>query len=308
MGIFGNMMNNYFYGKSGKGDYTVADMPQNRRQLFGTVLRTRWSAMIGVNLLYMVAWIPAVIWSIFNVQLLYNIDVLKENGGIASYFMMYLLILAPCIWITGPWTAGATYVMRNWARDEHSFVLSDFWDAVKGNWKQGLITSFVSGCLPVCMFVAWQFYGSMLEKSYVFIVPLAVVLLIGLVCKLAEMVIYTLMVTYQLRMRDLIRNAVLMALAKLPLTILMKLLTWIVPIICIVLMLVAPGIESYIFMAIALLYALFVPAFNRLLIASYSNSLCEKYMNSKIEGARTDIGLRPENWDDTEYIPEDDED
>ena len=38
MAFFGNLMNNYFYGKSGKGDYRVEDMPQNRRQLFGAVL------------------------------------------------------------------------------------------------------------------------------------------------------------------------------------------------------------------------------------------------------------------------------
>ena len=44
-----------------------------------------------------------------------------------------------------------------------------------------------------------------------------------------------------------------------------------------------------------------------LIIASYANALCEKYLNTKIEGAPTNIGLRPENWDDTEYIPEDDE-
>ena len=51
-----------------------------------------------------------------------------------------------------------------------------------------------------------------------------------------------------------------------------------------------------------------MPIFNRLIIASYSNALCEKYLNVKIEGAETNIGLRPEDWDDTEYLPEDDED
>ena len=52
-----------------------------------------------------------------------------------------------------------------------------------------------------------------------------------------------------------------------------------------------------------LLYLLYVPALNRLIIASYANALCEKYLNTKIEGAPTNIGLRPENWDDTEYNP-----
>ena len=38
-----DLMNNYFYGKQGKADMTIADLPANRRQLFGTVLRVRWS-------------------------------------------------------------------------------------------------------------------------------------------------------------------------------------------------------------------------------------------------------------------------
>ena len=70
MGLFGNMMNNYFYGKAGKGDYRIEDMPQNRFQLFGEVLKVRWSAMIGVNLLYIVSWLPAAAWTIINLMML----------------------------------------------------------------------------------------------------------------------------------------------------------------------------------------------------------------------------------------------
>ena len=67
-----DLMNNYFYGKQGKADMTVADLPANRRQLFGTVLRVRWSQMIGVNLLYLIIWIPAIIWTFLNVVTLYS--------------------------------------------------------------------------------------------------------------------------------------------------------------------------------------------------------------------------------------------
>ena len=34
----------------------------------------------------------------------------------------WLMVMIPCIAITGPFNAGVTYVLRNWARDEHSFV------------------------------------------------------------------------------------------------------------------------------------------------------------------------------------------
>ena len=42
------------------------------------------------------------------------------------------LLLVPCLTLTGPFTTGVAYVTRNWARDEHAFIWSDFIDTVKG--------------------------------------------------------------------------------------------------------------------------------------------------------------------------------
>ena len=54
-------MNSYYYGKSGKGDYTPDDLPKNRWQLFMEMLRTRMSGLCRMNLMYFVAWLPAMI-------------------------------------------------------------------------------------------------------------------------------------------------------------------------------------------------------------------------------------------------------
>ena len=56
--MFGKLMNSYFYGKSGKGDYTKDDLPTTRWQLFWEMLRVRLSAIVRLNLMYMVVWIP----------------------------------------------------------------------------------------------------------------------------------------------------------------------------------------------------------------------------------------------------------
>ncbi len=309
MSFFGNFMNNYFYGKAGKGDYRISDMPQNRRQLFFAVWKVRWSSLFGVNLLYMVFWLPTFLWTVLNITVLLSAD-LESLADPSGLLMSYLLVLAPCIAITGPFTAGATYVMRNWARDEHSFVLSDFFDAVKANWKQALPVSIISGLMPLLVYVGWTFYGQLAANSVVFIIPMCLLLLVAILWKLSEMVVYTMMVTYDLNLRNLLRNALLMTMAKLPLAIGIKLLTWVVPalVIAITLLLQTANAQLIALLVLFLLYLLYVPALNRLIIASYANALCEKYLNTKIEGAPTNIGLRPENWDDTEYIPQDDED
>ncbi len=302
MSFFGNIMNNYFYGKSGKGDYRIEDMPQNRRQLFGAVLKTRWSALVGVNLLYILFWLPAAAWTLLNYFTLASGT--SDTTGLLS---TYLLILIPLIAITGPFTAGATYVLRNWARDEHSFVWSDFWDAVKGNWKQSLVISIISGLMPFFLYIGYSFYSVMAaEQSMLFMIPLALLFLVFIVWKLSEMIMYMLIITYDLKTKDVIRNGILLTIGNLPLAVGIKLFTLFVPVLALVLMYFIPSIEIYVLLVLMLLYLLYVPGFNRLIICSYSNALCEKYMNSKI-GAPTNIGLRPEDWDDTEYRPEDDE-
>ena len=309
-----NLMNNYFYGKQGKADMTVADLPANRRELFGTVLKVRWSGMIGVNLLYLIAWIPAILWTVLNVVTLLSAmspeasaeaaAIREDASGLIS---MWLLGLVPCIAITGPSNAGATYVLRNWARDQHSFVLSDFWDAFKGNWKQALPISLISGALPFLTYTAYRFYGSMAQNAPFFMVFIGLVAMVAFLWSMATMLTYPMMVTYDLRLGDLIRNSLLLTIGKLPYAVLFKLLTLVVPAIGVGVAALAPAAEGYVLLALALLYILFMPTFNKLLTVSYANWLCETYLNPRIEGAKTNIGLRPENWDDTEYRPEDDE-
>ena len=266
-----NLMNNYFYGKQGKADMTVADLPANRRQLFGTVLKVRWTQMIGVNLLYLIIWIPAIIWTIMNLMLLNSAQV----------------------------TDAGTFTRAD--------VLSDFWDAFKGNWKQALPVSLISGVMPFVVFMAVQFYGEMAKSSPLFMIPIALVILMGAVWSMATMLMYDMMVTYTLRLRDIIRNSILLTVGKLPYAVLFKLLTLLLPILGLVVSEIAPASMGYVVLALSILYVLIMPTFNKLLTVSYANWLCETYMNPKIEGAQTNIGLRPENWDDTEYRPEDDE-
>ena len=308
---FKSMMNNYFYGKQGQADFTVADLPANRFQLFGAVLKVRWSGLVGVNLLYMAIWIPAIVWTVMNVVLM-NGMLMDENTSYANadylnVISMWLLVMFPCIGITGPFNAGVTYVLRNWARDQHSFVLSDFWDAVKGNWKQALPVSLISGAIPFLLFIGIQYYTEMARTTAVFLLPVAVMVVAAAVWTMMTMVIYPMMVTYELKLGDIIRNALLLTIGKLPFAVLFKALTLALPLLAFGLAQLLPGASQYIMLVLVVLYCFFMPAFNKLITVSYANWLCETFMNSRIEGAATNIGLRPENWDDTEYRPEDDE-
>ena len=304
-----NMLNNYYYGKQGKADFTVADLPANRRELFSAVFRVRWAQLAGVNLLYLLFWIPAIAWSSLNLTTLYGM--LSTEGvtpqDVSGVVMTWLLILAPCVALTGPFNAGATYVLRNWARDEHSFIWSDFWDAVKCNWKQALAVSAVSGVMLPLVYVGTYFYMAQMRQSIIFVMPFGLVLLVGMLWSLSTMVMYDMMVTYDLKLKDVIRNSLLLTMGRFPYALLFKLITLIVPILAFLVLWFVPTSLGYVVLVVSVLYMFYMLAFNKLVTVSYANWLCETFMNTRIEGAPTNIGLRPENWDDVEYRPEDDE-
>ena len=112
-------------------DFRPEDLPDTRVKLFFDALGIRWSAMVGQNLFYLLFWLPAILWSGVNlltlVQMLADAPAGAEVGArVYSLAFTYLLVLWPLIAITGPATAGASYVSRNWARGQHSFMASDF--------------------------------------------------------------------------------------------------------------------------------------------------------------------------------------
>lgn len=283
-----NFFRNYFYGKSNKRDFTEADLPANRLQLFKDVLMVRKGSMVGLNFLYLLIWIPAIIWSFMNLVQLQ----VQPVDALPSVLLTYLLLLAPLTAITGPFRIGVSYVMRNWARDEHAFPFLHFKTGMKENWKQALLLSVIDGLLPLLLFVCIYFYAGMAQGSLLFYLPIALVLIAALVWILSAQLLPTLIVTYRLTFPQAVRNAVILTLAELPRAIGVKLMTLALPILVLLLMLLFPAALSYALPVIIVLYAIFMLSFNKLITASYANMLCEKYINTKIDGAQVNIGLR----------------
>ena len=77
--MFGKFMNNYYYGKSGKGDYTPEDLPKTRWQLFWEMLRVRFNGLCRMNLIYMLPWLPTML--VIGMMVLY---VLKRTRSISQ--------------------------------------------------------------------------------------------------------------------------------------------------------------------------------------------------------------------------------
>ncbi|MBQ8312989.1 MAG: YesL family protein [Clostridia bacterium] len=302
--MFGKFMNNYYYGKSGKGDYNKEDLPTTRWQLFWEMLRVRLSGLCRLNLMYLVAWLPTMLVLMFGItgiltglmgedgELVANADVL-----LMGMVQTTLLLLIPCFTITGIATPGVAYVTRNWSRDEHAFIWSDFKDAVKLNWKQGVLTALITGILPLAVWVGWDFYGEMAATtSFWMIVPQVLVLMVGILWSLAVTYMHPLIVSYQLKFKDVLRNAFLLAIARLPMSVGIRLLHCVPMVIALLLALVVNPL--YCVMGLFFYYALIGFALSRFITASFTNAVFDKYINSQIEGAVVNRGLNTEVEDD----------
>lgn len=318
-------MNSYYYGKSGKGDYTPDDLPKNRWQLFMEMLRTRMSGLCRMNLMYFVAWLPAMIaialWVVSFGVALNNSFPVDEAGniieevaanGVQSFWQtlndmnfMTLLILIPCIAITGPFTAGLSYVTRNWARDEHAFPWADYKDAIKANWKQGLLVSTITGCVPFLVYICWRFYGDMAVGNAVWVIPQMLILMLGILWALAVTYMYPMMVTYQMNFRTIIRNSFILAVGRLPGSVGIRLLHCVPTVLFTVIFLLT--LQPWVLLLLFAYYLVFGFAFSRFITASFTNAVFDKYINSRIEGAQVNRGLSQENDDDDDDDDEQEE-
>ena len=95
-------------------------------------------------------------------------EVLQTAENVRGFVLTMLIQLVPCMLIAGPATAGTTYVIRNWARDEHAWIWSDFKDAWKQNWKESLLIMLINGLAMIVFYVNLIFlHCSSTAKSFV---------------------------------------------------------------------------------------------------------------------------------------------
>lgn len=327
--MFGRMMNSFYYGKSGKGDFKKEDLPKNRWQLFWEMLRVRISALCRLNLMTILAWVPFIyiigntLFTFLQVTNAYEgyrvmedlselsaeeLQFFESFNGTAFFqeLCMYFCTWSiPCILITGPVQAAMAYITRNWARDEHAFIWSDFKDAFKENWKQGLGISAITSVLPIVLYVCWTFYGQMATDNVFFVVPQMLTLMLCGLWALACVFIYPMMVTYKMRFFALIKNGFLLAIARLPMVVGARLGAALPALIALVVFFFTGTMYAILF--IALYYILFGYAMTRFVFASFTNGVFDRFINRNIEGVEVDRGLSKEDDDEDEDETENEE-
>lgn len=118
----------------------------------------------------------------------------------AVYIILTLLIIP-----VGLANVGITNVTRNLARDKHSFMLSDFFETIKKNWRQGLVVGIINTVVFAIMLLSIRFYAK--SEGMMGIFGLGVSIMGIVVFTIMNFYIYTLMITFNFKLKQLYVNS-----------------------------------------------------------------------------------------------------
>jgi len=202
------------YTRPGPGIPKDAPRRKGIPLFFELFFRKFWN-LVKMNLLFILFNIPAVILSFFTFNSIFP-NVFFEDDPLTELFTRFIIssffICIPVVTV-GPAQAGYTYVLRNFAREEPTFLWWDFRDSAKNNLKQSLIVSFINYIFVVLIANAIKFYLGM-ENSILMLVVITFLFMTFIVFMMMHIYIYPMMVTFELSIRNLYKNALIFALMK----------------------------------------------------------------------------------------------
>lgn len=129
---------------------------------------------------------------------------------------VYWLLCVPIVSI-GLSNAGITNVTRNIARDKHSFMVSDFFETVKKNWKQATAVNIINIIIYALMFFSFRTYASgSTGKGMFSSIGAGVCIAAFIIFSFMNFFIWTLMITFNFSVKQLYVNSFKFAFINLP--------------------------------------------------------------------------------------------
>ncbi len=131
-----------------------------------------------------------------------------QNIGVC---LLFLLCCLPVVTF-GPACCGLALVLRNFVREEHAFVVHDFFRGFKENFKQGLLVGLLNlAAFGLTGFACYFYFIEMADQTF-----MMVFFAICMLCLIIELFMtfyaYTMIVTFTLPTKKLIKNAFLLSL------------------------------------------------------------------------------------------------
>lgn len=217
-GIFGF----FDYSKPGPG-VPKDGPPKARIVVFFEIIQRKFWNLIKVNFMFNLFDIPAVLIGLLASMVIFpqfmpGLDMTNAGdvmGDLISRFVVLTIFLCIPVITVGPAQAGFTYILRNYSREEHAFIWSDFIENARKNFKQSLIVSGIDFLVTCIILFALKVYFVINNNSLMLTVATTLMILLLGIYMSMHLYIYPMMVTFKLTTKQLYKNSLFFGLGKL---------------------------------------------------------------------------------------------
>ena len=210
------------YDKPGKG--VEKDAPRAKGVfLYFDLLWRKLGRLLLVNILYFVTSLPVLfLYYILAYGFLGTVlpqgtaDIARNQAAVIA-----VLVIAS-LWGTGPVSCGLCYILRNIAREEHTFLVSDFFEQCKKGFFHALVFLAVDFAMLIVGTIAFTFYWSLASGGGVLEIALmATVVAIFVLYTAMHFYLYEVEVTFTGKLLSVYKNSFALAAATLPMCLLL---------------------------------------------------------------------------------------
>lgn len=209
--------------KEGKGiekrEYTT------RFALYCELLFRKAWLIVKANFVYLIASILAVIFAWFGYTTFAQGTLATLKGAtFLTAATLYLSVIG-----IGFIMPGLTFLTRYFARQRHVWIFSDFFEQALTNFKKGFIIFVIDTLLVYLSTVAFSMYGELAITNKIMLIPLGFMAVCLLVYFMMHFYMYPIMVTFDLDLKYILKDSLLLTLAHLPWNLLITLIITVIP-------------------------------------------------------------------------------
>lgn len=235
MGFFDDKGLAQRYMKEGKG----VDKNEPKKKgyfLYWDIVLHKLTKFLGLNTLYSLA---SLLWIIFlyiiapvRLEFAQSIVAGMEGAEYAAQSMLFgmramFAVVVFNLWGCAPVSASYAYITRSYTRGEHAWIISDGWDKFKENFKKSVILLIIDAIVIFMGVNSLYFYYVNYTSSgeYMWFLMCCLLFMGLFLYTIMHYYVYQIMVTFECSFMQMIKNAMLCAVAHLPMAIFHTLLS-----------------------------------------------------------------------------------
>ena len=214
------------YDKPGRGIDKNAPKKKGAALFFELVWRKLKLFSLSSMLFFSVALpVTAIYFLMFYNMLASSYPTADAGAYLDMIFLITFTVMI--LWGCGPASCGHIYLLRSFAREEHVWLSSDFFERIRANFKYGIAILAADIVVLFSMITAMRTYSAMLSsgKPYAFLL-ISAVIIFAVIYTFMHYYMYQFSITFSQGVFTMFKNSLIMAFAELPMNILMTLMVF----------------------------------------------------------------------------------